>query len=265
MASPIARLFSGIDSVKRQAFDAFNNPLDYLSMIAGRAQEDTQKTIYLQNQALGDLKNPLRVTDQQAFDQLTDALTAQGAGAGVTKFTNIKAPSIGELPGFNMGIGGIVKPKPIAPDKQLYRETDVSGVSDLLWRDLQFEPSRLFVTDNIDLAIGQGSNKGVLVIFRPNALSGNINKKPGTTELSGFEYVTDIVAPRAVESVVFKNPKTLKQLNLKAARTLKTEFTKIENPDKTVTFVRKPEFLGQETKEEIVDILNKNPFPDTTR
>jgi hypothetical protein len=89
-SSPIARLFSGIDSVKRQAADAFNNPLDYLSMITGRAQEDTQRTIDLQNQALGDPTNPLRVTDQQAFDQLTDALTAQGAGAGIISPTSKK-------------------------------------------------------------------------------------------------------------------------------------------------------------------------------
>jgi hypothetical protein len=86
MASPIARLFSGIGSVKRQAVDAFNNPLDYLSMITGRAQEDTQRAIDLQNQALGDPTNPLRITDQQAFNQLADALTAQGAGAGVTAY-----------------------------------------------------------------------------------------------------------------------------------------------------------------------------------
>jgi hypothetical protein len=261
MASPLANLFSSIDSAKRKAADAFSNPLDYLSTVAGQTQENLNQTLELQNKAFGDPTNPTKITDQVAFNDLSEQITGQitnFAPAGIIKFTNVKAPNIAELPFFRAGPASI-KPSPIAPSKPLYRETSPSGVFNLLQYDTAFDTPRLFVTDNIDLAIGQGSNKGVLVTFRPNSLSGSVNKKPGTSELSGFEYVTDIVAPRAVESVVFKDPKMLKQINSKAARVLKTEFSKIENKDKSISFVRKPEFLNNQIKEEVVDVFS-DPF-----
>jgi hypothetical protein len=51
------------------------------------------------------------------------------------------------------------------------------------------------------LAIGQRNNKGVFITFRPDALSGSEHLKPGTGDIAGREYQTDIVAPRAIYSV----------------------------------------------------------------
>jgi hypothetical protein len=146
-------------------------------------------------------------------------------------------PRVDSLPSFSIGPGAIL-PKVIAEGSVLYRETSIDGLEGILRYDGQFQAARLFVTDNIDLALGQGSNRGVQVEFRPNALSGEVHAKPGTGDLAGREYATDLVAPRAVQSITFdKMPKgKLRGLTI---RVLRAEFVRQDLPDGRVRFVRK--------------------------
>jgi hypothetical protein len=91
--TPLARLFSGISSVKRQAADALSNPVDYLSMIAGRSKENLDYALELQNKAFGDPKNPTKITNQQAFNDLSNLVLSQVsnfAPAGIISPTSKK-------------------------------------------------------------------------------------------------------------------------------------------------------------------------------
>lgn len=134
----------------------------------------------------------------------------------------------------------VIIPNVIAEGKPLFRETSADNLLDLLISDKQFSHIGGFVTDDPDLAIGQGNNKGVMVRFRPNSVSGELNPKPGTGVIGGVEYRSDIFAPRAVESITFKNPKRdIKGLRWLIRRVLQQEFTRTDNPDGSVVFTRK--------------------------
>jgi hypothetical protein len=140
----------------------------------------------------------------------------------------------------SMNVGPMrVKPRVIAEGKPLYRETSADGLGDYLRLDKQFEYGGGFVTDDPNLAIGQGFNTGVMLRFRPNALSGEEHIKPGTGIIGGREYRADIIAPRAVDEVVLKNAKDWKRINALVKRNLTQNFTRATNPDGSVTFTRK--------------------------
>ena len=150
------------------------------------------------------------------------------------------APRVDSIERLPVGPGSI-KPRVIAEDKPLYRETNTDGIDGLLREDKQFTPENMFVTDNKDIALGQGKNKGVLVEFRPNSLSGEENVKPMTGELAGREYKADISAPRAVQSITFTDPKELKAVRGLTGRTLMQEFDRSINDAGQTVFTRKPQ------------------------
>lgn len=138
----------------------------------------------------------------------------------------------------------VVEPREIAPGRQLYRETSLQGLSDLLMDDLRAHVRQLFVADSPDLAIGQGENKGVQVVFREGSLSGAEHTKPATGPGVGREYRTDMVAPRAVES--FTVPEGFKPAALRGlARRALAEFTPQPLPEGGVRYVRKPSGASQ--------------------
>jgi hypothetical protein len=151
-----------------------------------------------------------------------------------------KLPRVDSIPKFAFGPTSI-KPTVVAEDKPLYRETNVDGLNDLLRANSQFEFSGAFVTDNPDLALGQGNNKGVQVEFRPNSVSGEENKKPMTGDLAGREFKSNVIAPRAVQSVTFTKAKDFNRTNGIAKRALIAEFDRSENADGGITFTRKAE------------------------
>lgn len=68
--------------------------------------------------------------------------------------------------------------------KTLYRETDLEGLRMMLG-DVQTDMShdRIYVADTPDLAMGQGSNKGVLIEFDAEGLEGTINLSKPTSRL----------------------------------------------------------------------------------
>lgn len=146
-------------------------------------------------------------------------------------------PSVAQINGISVGPGGMIQPSVLAQGRPLYRETDIGALEDMLSEDGRAEFRPMFVTDNPDLAIGQGTNKGVRVTFRPDSLSGRENKKPGTGDIAGREYRTDIVAPRAMQSITLPAG-DVKRLRGLARRAL-ADFDRRDNPDGTVTFDRK--------------------------
>lgn len=159
--------------------------------------------------------------NQDLFPRV-DAIQGRAAfGLGVIKFDNNR--------------------KVLAENKPLYRETNASGADGLLREDSlgQFWPTTTYVTDDPVLAIGQGINRGVMVKFRPNSLSGVENVKPGTGVIGGREYVTDLVAPRAIEQITFKDPKQVNNLRVLSRKNLSNNFNRVNNPDGSVTYTRK--------------------------
>lgn len=157
------------------------------------------------------------------------------ASTGRSKF-----PRVDEIEWYPVGPTRI-KPRVIAEGKPLYRETSAENLGDYLRYDSQFDAPGGFFTDDPELAIGQGTNKGVMVRFRPNSVSGQEHIKPGTGVIGGREYRADIVAPRAIEEVVLKNAKDWKRLGGLAQRNLANNFTRVVNKDGSVTFTRKTE------------------------
>ncbi|WP_398493364.1 PLxRFG domain-containing protein [Variovorax sp.] len=147
-------------------------------------------------------------------------------------------PRVTSLPPMSIGPGGRVTPRSIASGRPLYRETSPSGLDDLLRMDAQADfRSGMFVTDNPDLALGQGDNTGVKVAFRPDSLSGREHAKPGTGALAGREYSVDIIAPRAVQSVEMK-ASDVKKLRLLTRRAL-SDFDRSDLAGGRVRFDRK--------------------------
>jgi hypothetical protein len=80
MAERLTPLTSRIDALKRQLFDALQNPADYASMLGGRVVESGQAAKALQSQAFADPRQPFKVTDENALRQLTDMMMAGPMG-----------------------------------------------------------------------------------------------------------------------------------------------------------------------------------------
>lgn len=184
---------------------------------------------------------PVEASTADRGDAAAAGAVSAKAGAGDVQADGVKSerfPPVRVITGLSMGPGGLVTPKPIADGKPLYREMNIGGLDDLLRMDSQAEVVPMFVSDNPDLAIGQGVNKGVRVTFRPDSLSGRENKKPGTGDIAGREYQTDIVAPRAVQSITMPAA-NIKSLRMLTRRALLSEFDRTDNADGTATFNRK--------------------------
>jgi hypothetical protein len=147
-------------------------------------------------------------------------------------------PPVASITDAHAGPGGRIEPRPIAPGRPLYRETNPEGLDDLLRLDGQADIRAIFVADSRDLALGQGDNRGVLVTFRPDALSGREHAKPGTGDAAGREYRTDFLAPRAVQAVELSSA-DVTRLRLLTRRRLAEDFDRAPVADGRVRFVRK--------------------------
>ena len=76
----LGTIFGRADALKRQLYDMIRNPSDYASMVGGRTQENLATAQALQNQAFSDPQNPLRITNPQALNQLTQMITSGPLG-----------------------------------------------------------------------------------------------------------------------------------------------------------------------------------------
>lgn len=121
----------------------------------------------------------------------------------------MERPSMPDRVTFGLGS---IKTKPIG--KTLYREMDAGRLDDLM-RDSYSGGGyfgEVFVADNIDLAIGQGSNRGIVVQMRGDAVSGAEHKKPGTGDIAGREYKTDFIGADAINQIVVNGKQKLRGL-----------------------------------------------------
>lgn len=192
----------------------------------------------------GDLAQAARI-DRFTSEALTETISAArsreadpGAAASVDPMPlDQRLPSVKDLEPLAAG-PVLVTPREIAPGRPLYRETSVEGLSELLADDRRAHVRQLHVADRPELAIGQGANKGVQVVFREGALSGAEHRKPGTSDATGREYRTDMLAPRAIES--FTVPAGFKPQGLRGlARRALDEFEARPQPDGSVVYARK--------------------------
>lgn len=147
-------------------------------------------------------------------------------------------PSVAHFDRINVGPGGFIAPRPVAPGKPTYRETDIEGLNDRLREDRQAVPFGGFVADSPDLAIGQGMNRGVHMVFRPDAVSGREHSKPMTGDTSGREYRVDLIAPRALQTITMPAADVAKLRALGRQR-LAAEFDREDIAGGRVRFHRK--------------------------
>lgn len=226
--------------------DVFNAAVDEYSKINPTYFERVENTVASDQLAL--FRPELAVVDRARL-----AATKPGKPSLATVS---ELPRVDSIERFPLGPTSI-KPKVIAENQPLYRETSASGADDLLRDDPQFSYAPIFVTDNPDIALGQRGNVGVMVEFRPNSVSGEISPKPVPGELTGKEYKADVIAPKAVQRITFDNAKILNSLSGLAKRTLAQKFNKKVLPNGKIEFVRKeaagpslsPDTVGEYTKQ----------------
>ena len=143
------------------------------------------------------------------------------------------------------------KTKPI--NKTLYREMDAEGLNDLVRVTLTNgggDLTKIFVTDNIDLALGQGKNKGILVQMRGDAVSGEEHYKPGTNDLTGREYQTDFIGMDAIDQIHI--PQGTK-LRVFTRQLIQARFDRQNLDDGSVLFTRKGVDIGHPLNEMRMD------------
>jgi hypothetical protein len=95
-----------------------------------------------------------------------------------------------------------VEIRPLAGD--VFRETDATGLRDLMAKAFSSpdgQGTSTFVADDRALAIGQGSNTGVMVTLRGEDVSGEKHAKPGTGVIGGNEFRLNWIGPDAVSAI----------------------------------------------------------------
>jgi soluble lytic murein transglycosylase-like protein len=128
--------------------------------------------------------------------------------------------------------------------KTVYREMDAEGLYDLTRNTLTNgggNTSQLYVADNIDLAMGQGANKGILVQMRGDAVSGKENYKPGTGDITGREYVTDFIGMDAIDQILIQKGIKLRPLT---RQLIQPRFDRKILDDGSILFTRKGVDVG---------------------
>ena len=124
----------------------------------------------------------------------------------------------------------------------LYRETSGDGLSRILLGTLSNNQEGglsddFFVSNNIDLAIGQGSNKGAVIEFDGDLVSGRKNKKPGIiSDDQGAEFVSNFVGNGSINKVTVSPDVKITKL---AKNFLAKEFTREALPDGSIVFTKK--------------------------
>ena len=125
----LGTIFGRADALKRQLYDMIRNPSDYASMVGGRTQENLATAQALQNQAFSDPQNPLRITNPQALNQLTQMITSGPLGfapAGITvyhgspylfrQFDPMKVGTGEGAQAYGVGSGYTAEARPVAEE-----------------------------------------------------------------------------------------------------------------------------------------------------
>lgn len=129
-------------------------------------------------------------------------------------------------------------------NKPLYHETSPEQLGSLI-RDVFANTSEqgvvksIYTSDNPDLALGQGKNKGAFVELDGRYVSGKVdNSKPGAAIADGNEYVSDYINKNAVKSFILpKNTRLKGASRVFAQENFDTEVL----PDGRTKYTRKSE------------------------
>lgn len=223
--------------------DLFGVPEVGTPPIEPRAQQGMGQPVQQQAAAPAQVEEPI-AGGVDALSGPVDRDTGKPAGSQDVQPSPLgNFPRVDATKGIQMGPMGLLEPKVVAENKPLYHETNIDGLNAILYSDRDFDARGVFVSDNPDLAIGQGNNKGIKVEFRPNSVSGVENVKPGTAgvmgDMTGREYKTDIIAPRAISKITVPNLKALKGIRAFVLKTLQAQFNRVDNKDGSITFTRK--------------------------
>jgi hypothetical protein len=160
--------------------------------------------------------------DKQPTNEQIDAW--ENGMLTLDEFMPTRFPAVDSAEISYPGPGGRFTPKAIR-GAAFYRETNGEGLFDLLAYDKQYNFNRTYVATKPEIALGQGGNTGINVVFRSKSLSGTENVKPGTGKIAGREYVTEVIAPRAVVEVKM-SPVAEKGLRPLVRRVLASEFNR---------------------------------------
>lgn len=126
--------------------------------------------------------------------------------------------------------------------KTLHHETSPENAVALIREDLTNEaskirPSKMFLTDNPDIAIGQGG-QGVRVEYNGDLVSGAEHVKPGTGDRTGREYQANGIGNGAIQRITVA-PGERMDLPPAWERRLGSSFDKQEMPDGSVVYTHK--------------------------
>lgn len=148
------------------------------------------------------------------------------------------------------------EPTPIGG--KLYREMSPQNLADELRMHNQGDVSSAFFTDNIDLALGQGDNRGVMVQYRGEAVSGSPHQKPGITERTGREYRADYVGADAIDQVLLPGGV---RLGVLAKNMLARHFDRAELEEGRILYTRKGVDVGAPLHELLATGTQQQPVP----
>jgi hypothetical protein len=213
----LGTIFGRADALKRQLYDMIRNPSDYASMVGGRTQENLATAQALQNQAFSDPQNPLRITNPQALNQLTQMITSGPLGfapAGITafhgspylfrQFDPMKVGTGEGAQAYGVGSGYTAEARPVAEEYRRATTKDrfstPSGI---------FEPSSLehlnvratFRKDGLENAIELAKKYGVPNADYPETAAKaardlqvleSLKQSGGVQPIQGYLYKGDI-------------------------------------------------------------------------
>jgi hypothetical protein len=152
----------------------------------------------------------LDYTDAEIQHVISKIEAGRSAAAKVAANSVSSKPVIPQY--LNNGLAGIKTTPLNNVGEFLYGETgikfDSSGQKDLLTilrLNKQGGRREIFVSNNPDLAIGQGENKGATIVYKSGYISGSENVKPATGEIAGREYLTNYVAKGAISEIRIDN------------------------------------------------------------
>ena len=141
-----------------------------------------------------------------------------------------------------IGPFGVTKVNIVAKNKPVYRETNHEGLDEFLINSQNNITHPMYVSDSVDLALGQRKNKGALIEFLPNTVSGIRKLKPAQSKNSakdlGAEYLSNVISPKPINKITFKEKGWGKKITPTTRAILRRDFKITKDRDATI-FTRK--------------------------
>lgn len=191
-----------IESV-RQKVDSFMKHTPYPNPIEGGSDisaGDIAEFGLSASPGIGDIQSAEELHKAINEDDRVNAILS-GVGLlpfvpGVTKKASKYLPE-----NFSLGPSG-VKTTPIGEEGvSAYRQTGADDLYDILLANKTGKPHQTWISNDKDLALSQGQDKGVLVEFNASKISGTKNKKPGEGVIGGNEYLSNYIGQNSINKI----------------------------------------------------------------